>query len=224
MRAFCTTSNTLYALHPIYSKLHRKSMPTNGRGEPLQVHVGFYVESLGNFRSTEMTFDMDLYLYMSWQDTHMRHNGSDYVLVNDKALLDQMWLPDLYFANARTAYFHEVTVHNFNMFVSPEGVIAYGTRPAISTSKIIHWIGNPARLRLSVMDHGLWNLEKSPQEFADEALSDWLYDPLRSLISPHLEYHETTNVVEKSVGEYRIRAASKSYHGTMELLELLHNK
>ncbi|KAK6745660.1 hypothetical protein RB195_012027 [Necator americanus] len=124
--------NTLYALHPIYSKLHRKSMPTNGRGEPLQVHVGFYVESLGNFRSTEMTFDMDLYLYMSWQDTRMRHNGSDYVLVNDKALLDQMWLPDLYFANARTAYFHEVTVHNFNMFVSPEGVIAYGTRVTLN--------------------------------------------------------------------------------------------
>ncbi|VDL71283.1 unnamed protein product [Nippostrongylus brasiliensis] len=124
------------ALHPIYSQLSAKAMPRNGRPDPLQVHVGFYVESLGNFRSTEMTFDMDLYMYMSWQDIRMRHNQSDYVLINDKSILEKIWLPDLYFANARTAYFHEVTVHNFNMFVSPEGVIAYGTRVTLNLGKL----------------------------------------------------------------------------------------
>uniref|UniRef100_A0A0K0CXX6 Neur_chan_LBD domain-containing protein n=1 Tax=Angiostrongylus cantonensis TaxID=6313 RepID=A0A0K0CXX6_ANGCA len=75
---------------------------------------------------------MDLYLYMSWQDVRMRHNGTDFVLINDKEILNQIWVPDLYFANARTAYFHEVTVHNFNMFISPEGVIAYGTRVTLN--------------------------------------------------------------------------------------------
>ena len=29
-------------------------MPTNNETGPLQVHVGFYVESMGNFRATEM--------------------------------------------------------------------------------------------------------------------------------------------------------------------------
>ncbi|VDM68581.1 unnamed protein product [Strongylus vulgaris] len=53
-------------------------------------------------------------------------------LILDKAVLDQIWLPDLYFANARTAYFHEVTVHNFNMFISPNGTIAYGTRVTLN--------------------------------------------------------------------------------------------
>uniref|UniRef100_A0A1I7WZK2 Secreted protein n=1 Tax=Heterorhabditis bacteriophora TaxID=37862 RepID=A0A1I7WZK2_HETBA len=42
------------ALHPIYSQLEEKAMPRNDRSSPLHVHVGFYVESLGNFRSTEM--------------------------------------------------------------------------------------------------------------------------------------------------------------------------
>ncbi|KAK6039354.1 hypothetical protein COOONC_23141, partial [Cooperia oncophora] len=124
--------SSVNALHPIYSQLHKKAIPVNGQPGPLKVHVGFYVESLGNFRSTEMTFDMDVYMYMSWQDVRMRHNQSDYVLVNDKSIRDKIWLPDLYFANARTAYFHEVTVHNFNMFVSPEGVIAYGTRVTLN--------------------------------------------------------------------------------------------
>ncbi|KAJ1346740.1 hypothetical protein KIN20_001638 [Parelaphostrongylus tenuis] len=79
---------------------------------------------------------MDLYLYMSWHDVRMKHNGTGFVLINDKDILNQIWLPDLYFANARTAYFHEVTVHNFNMFISPEGVIAYGTRVTLNLALI----------------------------------------------------------------------------------------
>ncbi|VDM65702.1 unnamed protein product [Strongylus vulgaris] len=51
---------SLNALHPIYSMLEAKSMPTNGKKEPLQVNIGFYVESLGNFRSTEMKSERKL--------------------------------------------------------------------------------------------------------------------------------------------------------------------
>ncbi|GMR40227.1 hypothetical protein PMAYCL1PPCAC_10422, partial [Pristionchus mayeri] len=117
--------------HPIYKELSNKPMP---KQRPLQVNFGFYIESLGNFRSTEMTFDVDMYLYMSWQDETYRHNQSDYILISDKDILDKMWLPGLYFANARTAYFHDVTVHNFNLFIAPDGTIAYGTRVTLNVA------------------------------------------------------------------------------------------
>ncbi|CAJ0580995.1 unnamed protein product, partial [Mesorhabditis spiculigera] len=130
-------------MHPIYDIIQKKMIPTPYPGKPLEVHVGFYVESLGNFRSTEMTFDMDLYMYMSWEDPTMAHNGTDYVLINDKEVLERMWLPDLYFANARTAYFHEVTVHNFNMFINPRGVIAYGTRVTLNVACTLNLIDYP---------------------------------------------------------------------------------
>ena len=71
---------------------------------------------------------MDLYLYTTWQDDSMRHNEEGYMLINDKNVLDEMWVPDLYFANARNAYFHDVTVPNFNMYIDRNGVICYGTR------------------------------------------------------------------------------------------------
>ena len=58
----------------------------------------------------------------------MSHNEKGHILINDKNVLDKMWVPDLYFANARTAYFHDVTVPNFNMFIDKDGVISYGTR------------------------------------------------------------------------------------------------
>ncbi|GMS88298.1 hypothetical protein PENTCL1PPCAC_10473, partial [Pristionchus entomophagus] len=117
--------------HPIYKELNNKPMP---KQRPLQVNFGFYIESLGNFRSTEMTFDVDMYLYMSWLDESYKHNQSDYILISDKAILDKMWLPGLYFANARTAYFHDVTVHNFNLFIAPDGTIAYGTRVTLNVA------------------------------------------------------------------------------------------
>ncbi|CAJ0932644.1 unnamed protein product, partial [Mesorhabditis belari] len=129
---------TITALHPIYETIKKKQIPKAEDGGPLQVKVGFYVESMGNFRSTEMTFDMDLYMYMSWVDPAMAHNESDYVLINDADVLKSIWLPDLYFANARTAYFHEVMVHNFNMFVSPTGIIAYGTRVTLNVACNLH--------------------------------------------------------------------------------------
>ncbi|CAJ0580495.1 unnamed protein product, partial [Mesorhabditis spiculigera] len=85
-----------------------------------------------------MTFDMDLYMYMSWHDPSLAHNETGYVLINDDSVLKSIWLPDLYFANARTAYFHEVMVHNFNMFVGPTGTIAYGTRVTLNVACNLH--------------------------------------------------------------------------------------
>ncbi|PAV65343.1 hypothetical protein WR25_08632 isoform D [Diploscapter pachys] len=135
------------AANVIYQMLNDKPMPTNNETGPLQVHVGFYVESMGNFRATEMAFDMDMYLYMSWLDINMKHNQTGHILINgrnfsifqitrskvpDKNVLDKIWTPDLYFANARSSYFHEVTVHNFNMYISKEGRISYGTRVTLN--------------------------------------------------------------------------------------------
>lgn len=79
------------------------------------------------------SFDVDLYLYMSWQDPTLNHTESDYVLINDERVREELWLPDLYFANAKTAHFHTVTVPNFNMFIDRDGTVAYSTRFACLT-------------------------------------------------------------------------------------------
>uniref|UniRef100_A0A914C0R6 Neurotransmitter-gated ion-channel ligand-binding domain-containing protein n=1 Tax=Acrobeloides nanus TaxID=290746 RepID=A0A914C0R6_9BILA len=108
---------------------HSKRLPPKDFGEPFNVKLGFYVESLGNFRHTEMTFDVDLYLYLSWTDARLQHLEDDEViLVNTLEGLEKLWKPDLYFANARTSYFHEVTVPNFNLFIDRNGTVAYSTR------------------------------------------------------------------------------------------------
>ncbi|CAK5081106.1 unnamed protein product [Meloidogyne enterolobii] len=95
---------------------------------PLRVLIGIYIESMGNFQATDMSFDVDLYLYMHWRDRSLNHSNEEYILVNDSKVRDRMWLPDLYFANARNSKFHEVTAPNFNLFIDKDGNIAYSIR------------------------------------------------------------------------------------------------
>ncbi|CAI4228699.1 unnamed protein product [Auanema sp. JU1783] len=111
-----------------------KRPPTENGTTALDVRLGMYLESVGNFRSTEMSFDVDLYVYMSWRDPRLSHNHSDHVLVNDDEIRKQLWLPDLYFANAREAHFQEVTMPNFNMFIAPDGTIAYSCRCTLTVA------------------------------------------------------------------------------------------
>ncbi|KAL7071229.1 hypothetical protein ACQ4LE_009057 [Meloidogyne hapla] len=101
---------------------------------PLRVLIGIYIESMGNFQATDMSFDVDLYLYMHWKDRSLNHSNQEYILVNDPKVRDRMWLPDLYFANARNSKFHEVTAPNFNLFIDKDGNIAYSIRITLNVA------------------------------------------------------------------------------------------
>ncbi|KAK0404964.1 hypothetical protein QR680_017727 [Steinernema hermaphroditum] len=131
------------SVRDIMRRKSRKSPPVPADGSALQVKIGFYLESLGNFRETQMSFDVDLYLYMSWQDPHLNHSGPGYVMVNDDLVRSELWLPDLYFANARSAHFHHVTVPNFNLFIAPDGTVAYSSRVTLNVACNLNLINYP---------------------------------------------------------------------------------
>ncbi|KAF8376226.1 hypothetical protein PRIPAC_82655, partial [Pristionchus pacificus] len=124
-------------------QMAKKTIPAK-KGRFLDLHLGIYIESISNFRTQEMVFDVDLYLYTSWRDPRMRHNSSDeIVLIADKETRDKIWLPDLYFANARFCNFQEVTVPNFNLFVDRNGVISYSLRATCSISCSLDLVNYP---------------------------------------------------------------------------------
>ncbi|PIC40924.1 hypothetical protein B9Z55_008517 [Caenorhabditis nigoni] len=171
-----------------------------------------------------ITYDMDMYLYMSWQDDTMKHNGSEHVLVNDKDVLDKIWLPDLYFANARTAYFHkliqsaiifstlqsripnfQVTVHNFNMFISPQGTVSYGTRVTLNLACNLDLKDYPLDYQtcyIKVISYAHVKNEMNVTWFPN--------DPIR--FNPEID-----------LPEFHIRALDKDYCNGVFLYTLTHN-
>ncbi|KAH7711964.1 ligand-gated ion channel subunit [Aphelenchoides avenae] len=110
-----------------------KAPPKVGN-EPLRVMSGIYIESMGKFKAEEMAFDVDLYLYSTWRDPSLNHSNPDHVLISDYKVKDHIWMPDLYFSNARTSKFHDVTVPNFSLFIAQDGTIAYSSRVTLTVA------------------------------------------------------------------------------------------
>uniref|UniRef100_A0A1I7RM70 Neur_chan_LBD domain-containing protein n=1 Tax=Bursaphelenchus xylophilus TaxID=6326 RepID=A0A1I7RM70_BURXY len=128
----------------LHQKLQKNShAPPVEPGQPLRVMIGIYVESIGKFQSTEMSFDADLYLYMNWKDPQLAHNEGEYILINDPKLREHIWMPDLYFSNSRSAKFHDVMVPNFSIFVAEDGNIAYSGRLTITVACNLNLVNYP---------------------------------------------------------------------------------
>uniref|UniRef100_A0A7E4VJ56 Neur_chan_memb domain-containing protein n=1 Tax=Panagrellus redivivus TaxID=6233 RepID=A0A7E4VJ56_PANRE len=66
-----------------------------------------YIEGMTSFRAQSNDFSIDIYFQEHWIDKRLAHNGTKRILIKDRASFDQIWHPDIYFANARTADFHE---------------------------------------------------------------------------------------------------------------------
>jgi hypothetical protein len=69
-----------------------------------------------------------VYFQQYWHDRRLAHNESHRVLIRDENILNKIWHPDIYFANARTASFHNVTQANFVIWIEPDGGILYDSR------------------------------------------------------------------------------------------------
>uniref|UniRef100_A0A914IA05 Uncharacterized protein n=1 Tax=Globodera rostochiensis TaxID=31243 RepID=A0A914IA05_GLORO len=105
----------------------KQSTPTQNERIPTSVKLAMYIEGIGSFRTHTMDFQLDVYLQQFWKDPRLAHNESR-ILIRDKSILDRIWHPDVYFANARIAQFHEVTQPNFLVWIEPDGSILYDTR------------------------------------------------------------------------------------------------
>ncbi|KAI6202038.1 Ligand-Gated ion Channel [Aphelenchoides besseyi] len=110
-----------------YEKLKQIPLPFN-RSEEASVRVGLYIESLGKFHSTEMSFDVDLYIYIHWRDPSLKHSMDDYRLISNISEFQEIWKPDLYLANSRSSKWHDLLLPNFSIFVDRDGNIGFSSR------------------------------------------------------------------------------------------------
>ncbi|CAJ0608677.1 unnamed protein product [Cylicocyclus nassatus] len=110
------------------------SAPIVFQGSAVVVRFGIYIESMSNFQTSTMDYDMDIYLMMSWRDARLVTPYDKPILVKEEEILEKIWRPDPFFANAKEAEFHEVTFLNFLMRIFPDGLVLYETRVKIKPS------------------------------------------------------------------------------------------
>uniref|UniRef100_A0A914C087 Uncharacterized protein n=1 Tax=Acrobeloides nanus TaxID=290746 RepID=A0A914C087_9BILA len=186
---------------------HLKKPPRSEDSKALKVNIGMYLESLGNFQETQMSFDVDLYLYMSWTDPALRHSGPDYIMINDDKVRQSLWLPDLYFANARNAHFHHVTVPNFNLFIAPDGTLAYSIRVTLTVACSLDLINYP-------MDSQVCYIRVLSYAYIEKIVNVTWFSLNPVMRNPEIglpEFSIYKFKAEKCNGQYRYAVTDKSY-------------
>ncbi len=73
-------------------------------------------------------YDLDIYFIEYWNDSRLRHSHDEPLSINDDGLIKQIWLPDIYFANSKTAKYNYITVPNFLVLVHPNGTVRFAAR------------------------------------------------------------------------------------------------
>ncbi|XP_071953355.1 glycine receptor subunit alpha-4-like [Antedon mediterranea] len=106
--------------------------PNFGTGRPTDVRVDIYVASFDSVRESHMDYSLTLHLRQRWVDTRLRHEGI--ILPPTSHIIDDIWLPDIIFTNAKEAKFHDITFLNKVVNISENGEVLYITRLSLVLS------------------------------------------------------------------------------------------
>uniref|UniRef100_H3BIP1 Gamma-aminobutyric acid receptor subunit delta n=1 Tax=Latimeria chalumnae TaxID=7897 RepID=H3BIP1_LATCH len=97
-------------------------------GPPLNVALAIEVASIDHISEANMEYTMTVFLRQSWRDERLSYNHTNKTLGLDSRFVDKLWLPDTFIVNAKSAWFHDVTVENKLIRLQPDGIILYSIR------------------------------------------------------------------------------------------------
>uniref|UniRef100_A0A8C2CIH2 Glycine receptor, beta b n=1 Tax=Cyprinus carpio TaxID=7962 RepID=A0A8C2CIH2_CYPCA len=123
-----STSNILNRLLVSYDPRIRP----NFKGIPVEDRVNIFINSFGSIQETTMDYRVNIFLRQRWNDPRLRlpqDFKSDSLTVDPK-MFKCLWKPDLFFANEKSANFHDVTQENILLFIFRNGdvlIIGYTT-------------------------------------------------------------------------------------------------
>lgn len=127
-----STSNILNRLLVSYDPRIRP----NFKGIPVEDRVNIFINSFGSIQETTMDYRVNIFLRQRWNDPRLRlpqDFKSDSLTVDPK-MFKCLWKPDLFFANEKSANFHDVTQENILLFIFRNGDVLISMRLSVTLS------------------------------------------------------------------------------------------
>ncbi|XP_038125038.1 glycine receptor, beta b isoform X1 [Cyprinodon tularosa] len=127
-----TTSNILNRLLVSYDPRIRP----NFKGIPVEDRVNIFINSFGSIQETTMDYRVNIFLRQRWNDPRLKlpqDFKSDSLTVDPK-MFKCLWKPDLFFANEKSANFHDVTQENILLFIFRNGDVLISMRLSVTLS------------------------------------------------------------------------------------------
>ena len=76
-------------------------------------------------------FTLDFYFRQHWHDPRLNFTDEEDELCISNEMLERIWWPDTFFANAKQASFHTATTHNAFIRINPAGWITLSLRSVL---------------------------------------------------------------------------------------------
>ena len=73
-------------------------------------------------------FTAQIFLRQRWNDPRLKYTEYNQSMHLDQKLFPKIWVPDLFILNEKEGQFHELTVPNRLIELTPDGWILYSTR------------------------------------------------------------------------------------------------
>ncbi|CAL8113696.1 unnamed protein product [Orchesella dallaii] len=149
-----TLSKNITNILNSFNVSYDKRVRPNYGGEAVEVGITMFVLSISALSEVEMDFTVDFYFRQMWKDnrlTFLGPKGVDTLSVSSE-FLKSMWVPDTFFVNEKTSYFHTATTNNEFLRISQTGDILRSMRLTVCASC-------PMDLRHFPMDSQLCTIE-----------------------------------------------------------------
>ncbi|XP_061832571.1 glycine receptor, beta b isoform X2 [Nerophis lumbriciformis] len=127
-----STSNILNRLLITYDPRIRP----NFKGIPVEDRVNIFINSFGSIQETTMDYRINIFLRQRWNDPRLKlptDFKADSLTVDPK-MFGCLWKPDLFFANEKSANFHDVTQENILLFIFRNGDVLISMRLSVTLS------------------------------------------------------------------------------------------
>ncbi|OWF45321.1 glycine receptor subunit alphaZ1-like isoform X2 [Mizuhopecten yessoensis] len=122
-----------------------KISPEYEEDTPTSVTIQIYVMSIDSLNEASMDYTVTIFLRQKWVDTRLKYTPVPGInmLELDNRLIDQVWVPDTFFANEKSASFHYVTVPNKLMHLYANGTVFYSVRVSMTLSCDMNLLAYP---------------------------------------------------------------------------------
>lgn len=105
-------------------------------GPAVHVKVSMHIVDISSVSEVLMDFTSDFYFRQMWRDDRLafqRQDGIEELSVGSE-VADKIWVPDTFFANEKSAYFHTATTPNTFIRINSKGEVMRSMRLTVTAS------------------------------------------------------------------------------------------
>ncbi|XP_020903514.1 glycine receptor subunit alpha-2 isoform X2 [Exaiptasia diaphana] len=122
-------------LNNIKLKSDSRLRPKLGR-DPVVVYTDMYILDIGDISEAKMQFRVSFFYRMYWRDERLSYEETGYKkrLALNAKMVEDMWIPDIYFVNEKDGTKHDLTKQNEVVRVWPDGKVFHSIRLSMTAS------------------------------------------------------------------------------------------